>query len=196
MMGVVVVLMCCSVAVAAQGAPDRDAAERARIGDERTQAQRLYEERERACNERFAVTGCLETARAQRRETMDRLRHEELVLDNAQRKQRAAARAMRIREKQIAQESKPGPVVVRERPAEAPMPAPKASQTAARRDAVAASAVPRISDAQAQRNKAAFDAKQQQAIEHRAEVERRNAQRSQRSKQVAPLPVPKAASAP
>jgi len=190
---IIVALAACAVAAAARGGADQDAAERVRIRDERAQAQRLYDERERICNERFTVTRCLDEARAQRRETMDRLRHQELVLDNAERKQRAAARTMRIREKQIAQESKPGPLVVRERPAAVPKPG---SASAAGGSAIAASAVPRVSDEQARRNKAAFEVKQRLAAEHRADVERRNAERSRKTKPTAPLPVPKGASAP
>jgi hypothetical protein len=185
-------LAACVVVVAARAA-DSDAAERARIRDERAQAQRLFEEREHVCNERFAVTGCLDAARAQRRETMDRLRQQELVLDNAERKQRAAARAARIREKESIQESKPGPPGTREPPV-APKPAARASVPAA--SGATANAAPRISDEQARRNQAAFAEKQKQAAEHRADVERRNAERSQKTKASAPLPVPKAASVP
>jgi colicin import membrane protein len=193
---IVVALALCAMGAAAHAAADQTAAERARIRDERTQAQRLYEERERDCHERFAVTGCLEAARAQRREALDRLRHEELVLDNAERKQRAATRTARIREKQIAQESKPSPLVVRERSAAQRKPAPKATAAPSGGASTAASAPPRLSEEQARRNKAAFEAKQKQAAEHRAEVEQRNAQRSQKTKATAALPVPKAASAP
>jgi colicin import membrane protein len=193
---IIVALAACAIAAVALGGAEQDAVERARIREERAQAQRLYEERARVCSERFAVTRCLDEARAQRRETMDRLRHQDLVLDSAQRKQRAAARTMRIREKQIAQESKPSPLVVRERPAVPPRPALKATPPVAGGGAVAASAVPRISDEQARRKKAAFDAKQKQAAEHRADIERRNAERSQKTKPIAPLPVPQGASAP
>jgi colicin import membrane protein len=194
---IVVALAACAVAVFAQGAAaDQTALERARIRDERAQAQRLYEERERTCHERFAVTGCLDAARAQRREALDRLRHEELVLDSAERKQRAAARAMRIREKQIAQESKPTPLVVRERQAAPRKPVPKAAPERVSGADAAASATPRLSEEQARRNKAAFDAKQKEAAEHRADVEQRNAARSQKTRSKAALPLPQGASAP
>jgi colicin import membrane protein len=193
---ILVAVVACAVAAFAPGAAaDQTALERARIRDERAQAQRLYEERERTCHERFAVTGCLNAARAQRREALERLRHEELVLDNAERKQRAAARTMRIREKQIAQESKPPPLVVRERVAAPRKPAPKATPEQAS-GADAARGAPRLSEEQARRNKAAFEAKQKEAAEHRADVEQRNAARSQKTKPTAALPVPKGASAP
>ena len=143
------------------------------------------------------MTDCLEPARAQRRETMDRLRHEELVLENAKRKQRAAERSSRIREKQIEQESKPGPLVMRERKQEAGTKAtPKEAAPSSIASEPRPSLTPRISEAQARRNKEAFDAKQKQATEHRADVERRNAERLQKSKPVPALPVPKGASAP
>jgi len=190
-----IALAACAIVAVARGAPDTNATERARIRDERAQAQRLFEERERQCNERFAVTSCLESARAQRREALDRLRQEELVLDSAQRKQRAADRAARIREKDSTEASKPSPLVVRERPAEPRKPAAKPSQAAAS-GAPAASSAPRISDEQAKRNKEAFEEKQKQAAEHRADVERRNAERTRKAKPVPPLQVPKSASAP
>ena len=186
-------------AMMAQG-NDQNAAERARIREERAQAQRVYEERERECHERFAVTTCMDAARAQRRQAMERLRHEELVLDSAERKQRAAARETRVREKQIAQEAKPAPSVVPERaaaPTKARSKTPSKAPGSTTDDVVpAANATGRISEEQARRNRAAFEAKQKQAAEHRAEVERRNAERSQGSKPSAPLPVPGSASAP
>jgi colicin import membrane protein len=193
---IVLALAVCAVAALPRVvAADQTALERARIREERAQAQRLYEDRERTCHDRFAVTGCLDAARAQRREALDRLRHEELVLDSAERKQRAASRATRIREKQIAQESKPAPLVVRERLA-APRKPAKATPEQATAAAAAASAAPRLSEEQARRNKAAFDAKQKEAAEHRGDVEQRNAARAQRTKPTAALPVPKRASAP
>ncbi len=195
MMRIVVALSACAVA-AASVAADQDGAERARIREERTQAQRLYEARAKECSERFAVTGCLEEARAQRREALDRLRHEELVLDNAKRKQRAAERSSRIREKQVELESKPGPLVVRERKEGGSKPAPRKAASAPAQSASQSSLTPRVSDEQAKRNKAAFDAKQKQAAEHRAEVERRNAERLQKGKPVMSLPVSKGASSP
>jgi len=191
----VVALWACAIAASSQAA-DQNGVERARIREERAQAQRLYEERARACDERFAVTSCLEEARAQRREAMDRLRHEEFVLDNAKRKQRAAERTKRIREKQIEHESKPSPLVVRERTEAPAKRAAKTSPPAASGGASHASSTSHISDEQARRNRAAFEAKQKQAAEHRAEVEQRSAERLQKTKPTASLPVPKGASAP
>jgi colicin import membrane protein len=191
----VAVALCLSSALAV-GTDASDAVERGRIREERAQAQRLFEERERTCQAQFVVTSCLDGARQARRETLERLRHQELVLDNASRKQRAAARSAQIREKQDAKDSKPNPMVVRERQA-APVRPPAARASAPSATARASGAPrPQAQDAeQEKRNRATFEAKQREAATHRAEAEQRNAERAKKSKPVTPLPAQQPASA-
>lgn len=177
--------------VLATGAEADDAGERTRIREERAQAQRLYEERERTCQTQFVVTSCVDAARQERRTTLERLRHQELVLDTAVRKQRAATRSAQIREKQDAKDARPNPLVVRERQA-APA-RPPSTRAAPSSGARAASAPLRARDdaEQERRKRAAFETKQQEADAHRAEVERRNAERAKKTKPAAPLPTPR-----
>ena len=63
---------------------------------ERVQAEAQHAERERACRARFAVSGCLQAAGAARREALTRLRRQEIGLDEAERRERTAARGARL----------------------------------------------------------------------------------------------------
>ncbi|TMG97487.1 MAG: hypothetical protein E6H79_21125 [Betaproteobacteria bacterium] len=85
------------LALAAAAAHGAD--ERARIAAERAQAQKLYDTRYRECQSQFAVTACVDKARAERRATLEQLSQQQAVLDDAERKQRAAQRAQQIHEK-------------------------------------------------------------------------------------------------
>ena len=164
--------------------------ERERVRAERAQAEQRYAEAERDCNTRFVVTACVEAARVQRRDTLNRLRSEELVLDQAARRQRAAERAAAIRDKR-AHDDAP-----RAAP-RAPLPAPAASAPASRLHLRppgakgANRAEPRLSPETEARNRAAYEARLREAQEHRAAVERRNAERRAKGKtQSLPLPLP------
>jgi len=82
---------------AAAAADER--AERERIARERAAVQSRYAQQEQACRGQFAVTACVDRARAERREAMDHLTEQERVLDEAQRKRRAAERLARIEQR-------------------------------------------------------------------------------------------------
>jgi colicin import membrane protein len=163
--------------------------ERERIRAERAQAEQRYADAERDCNTRFVVTSCVEAARAQRRDALNRLRNEELVLDQAERKQRAAERAAAIRDKQAHDEAPPAAP-------RAPPPAPAASTPPSRlhlrsHGARTGRAEPRLSPEAEARNRAAYEARLREAQEHRAAIERRNAERQASSKKPSlPLPLP------
>lgn len=75
-------------------------AEHERIRRERdaVQAQRLRDES--ACYQRFAVEDCLRGVRAQARDAQGRLRTQEIELNDAERKEKAAERLQSIEEKQ------------------------------------------------------------------------------------------------
>jgi len=75
-----------------------DSAERARIARERADVEARFQAQRRECETRFAVTACVDEARAGHRQG-----REEGVLDEAQRRQRAAARLSAIEEKQRAE---------------------------------------------------------------------------------------------
>lgn len=85
------VLLCVGFAPA-QVVPDpapydaeRDARERVRIEQERARVEAQYQEARADCYQRFAVNSCLSDARRARRVVIDRLRAEEIVLDDAKR---------------------------------------------------------------------------------------------------------------
>lgn len=106
-----------------QSPPD-EAAQRERIARERDAAQADLAAREAECRSRFVVTGCIESARRQHRERLDRLQGEEEGLDAAQRRRRAAERLASIEQKTAALAQARAPV---DPAAAAASPAPAAS---------------------------------------------------------------------
>lgn len=75
--------------------PSGASAERARIEADRAKAQALFEKDEANCYQRFAVNDCLREVRVRRRATLEELRRQEIVLNDADRKKRAAEQARR-----------------------------------------------------------------------------------------------------
>ena len=76
------------------------AAERKRIEAERRAAGQRFETAEKACWQRFAVNACLRQARSDRRGTLDRLRQEDLALNEVERQRRTAARLRELEDKE------------------------------------------------------------------------------------------------
>jgi colicin import membrane protein len=181
--------VCGLLACASAHADDRE--ERTRIARERGEATLRFEERQRECEQRFAVTSCVDEARAEHRQALLRLRGQESVLDEAERKRRAAQRMAAIREKvsaEAARDAVPRPA----RPAPAmnvSAPRQKTSASAAPRVASAASSPDR--SAQEVRSRERFEKRQREAKAHRDEAARRQAERAKPGKApVAPLPDP------
>lgn len=79
-------------------------AERVRIAAERRRADAGFVAQEVACYKTFAVTDCLKAARSQRRELLADLRRQELSLNDADRKRRAAERVRSIEDRNSAQQ--------------------------------------------------------------------------------------------
>jgi uncharacterized membrane-anchored protein YhcB (DUF1043 family) len=184
--GVAIALLALAVPVHAD-----EAAERARISRERAEAQARFEQRQRECAQRFAVTPCVEEARAEHRQAMIQLRRQEGVLDEAQRKQRAAARLAAIEEKRRAEaERSVSPHSAAGPAASVQVKPPRAPASAAR-----AASVPASSPSTAvreQRKRAQFEARQRDAQAHREASQRRRAERETAGKATAPLPDPAA----
>lgn len=161
-------------------------AERARIASERAAVEARHAADEAECRGRFLVTRCLEEAKARRREGLERLRHEELVLDDDARRRRAAARleAIEARQRELAARppapAQPEPVI-REaaQPPAAPLPGYPVDDGAARREAEAAKAARRAEAAERRREQAAAD---------RERIAAREAERAARGKAAEPLP--------
>ncbi len=165
-------------------------ADRARISRERQQVEADYAAEVARCESQFIVASCVEKARQLRRSALDRLSREQNVLDDAQRKQRAAERLQRMQEKRKA---------VAERP---PEPAPRIVQRAAAASSAPAASRPveaphddRPTAAEQAERQAAYERRVKEAAEHRREVEQRNAKRAASHKPAASLPVPAASAA-
>jgi hypothetical protein len=174
-------------ALAADAAHDR-------IAGERAAANARLAEQERECETRFLVAPCLEEARRAHREKTASLRQAQLQLDEARRRETAAARRKAIAERLEAQQGRAsdaasGPPGVRLRRTAEPPPPPSAGKTSEPR-------APMLSASQARENANKFEARARAAREHRDSVERRNAERAAQGKAAAPLPVPSGASAP
>ena len=189
-----------------------ETAERERIRAEREQVESTYRQREAECRQRFVVTPCLEDARRDRRQANERLRQQLEVLDEAQRKQRAAQRMEEIRNRISGEEARRREEAEKrdQRP-----PPPKAPASEAVAPTLAASAPdvidaaeptgstakrspkPRAASAADQaRHQSDYERRQLEAQKHREAVERRNAQRAATGKKPSKgLPVPDAASA-
>jgi colicin import membrane protein len=107
-------LLACGLAGTSAAA--RDAAEqraqRERIKTERAHAEAVFAQRQRECSERFVVTSCIDEARRDRRQAIERLDRREAALNEAERKQRAALRMEAIRakvaENEVKRPRKPG----------------------------------------------------------------------------------------
>jgi len=171
----------------AAGAYADDAEQRARIRRERAEADARLRVQRAECEQRFVVTPCVDAARAEHRQTTLRLRSEEGVLDEAQRRQRAAARLAAIEDRQRAErERAKAPRTPRlASPPEADEPPADARTPRAAREVREPRAVPDRSADEA-RKRQRFDARQRAAQEHREQA----AQRGKNGKKAAPLPDP------
>lgn len=197
---------CCGLWLAAMPlsskAADDAAAERQRIAQERAAAEAAHAARVAECEQRFVVTPCVNTAQRELRETQDKLRQQQVMLDEAQRRQRAALRIEAIRRKVAADEQAPRPPVVSGAAsanltlrAQPPRAAASASRT---RQAVPLEPGQRaVSAALPARERTSRQAQKQAEMKaHREDVARREAARRASGKPLAaPLPVPRAASA-
>lgn len=77
--------------------------ERSRIQAERVRAEASYQAQETVCYARFAVTDCIRQARVHRREALETLRRQEVLLNDAERKRKVLAQIEQIKEKSSAQ---------------------------------------------------------------------------------------------
>lgn len=99
-------LLLAALGVWAQTAPElpdpsaRIEAEREQLQAERSAAERMYDERQRACWQRFAVNNCLQQVRRERHAALDPLRERELRLNEQERAWRSVQREQRLQDKQ------------------------------------------------------------------------------------------------
>lgn len=193
-------------------------AEAADAGRERIRAERAavdarFEAEEKACYGKFGVNDCLAAARKLRNQAVAGLRRQELELNDAERKRRAAERLGDFEARQ-AQENAPEAAARRQRaeadrkerearaagkaaqragrvasPETPPQPeAPRPVTPTGTPRAAEAFEAPAIDAAAAARNRDAFEARRQAAAAHKAEVLERNARRGKPA--APPLPPP------
>lgn len=165
-----------------------DRAERTRIAAERAAAESRYTAEEAECRKRFVVTACVDEAKARRREALGRLKHQEIVLDEQERRRRAAARLQAIEEKQREAATRPPmpaqPAPVIREAASAPAARGPQTPSAAERAQRA-----REEAARAQRRAQAAEERRQQAAEDRERIAGREAERRAKDKKPStPLP--------
>lgn len=194
--------------------PD-EAAQRERIRVERDAAGRRFDEAQKACRSTFAVNDCVDKARRERDDVLSELKRQERVLNEAERKRRAAERQKSIDERQSPERQQEE--AQRRAKAEADQKAreARAADKAARRAADEAQREQRggaaraasgasgpqgsargpqapgshgITPEEAAKNRAEYEQRMREAQQHKAEVEARNAKRTQPP--AAPLPAP------
>lgn len=73
----------------------RETEQRVWIAQARAQYQAQFNAQERVCYQRFAVNDCLNDSRRTQREVMADLRRQEILINDAQRKRRAAWQMLR-----------------------------------------------------------------------------------------------------
>lgn len=182
-------------------------AERDRIKTEQDRVEVVFVARERECRQRFVVTPCLDQARRDRRESLERLRQQQEVLDEAQRKKRAAQRIDEIRTKVSGEEEKQREAAVREPPRKEKQRTEVMTRSSPVQTAPHASAASGVASGGSQssparsvslerKRMADYERRQQEAKAHKEAVEQRNAERAASGKPPAKgLPAPGAASA-
>ena len=168
-------------------------AERARIAGERHAIEARYAAEAAECRRHFVVSACLEDVRRRQRQALAAPRREELQLDDAERRRRAAERIEAVRARQAAMVARPPPAPASEPvPHAAEAPRPAASQAPRTQDATAKTA----EAAAAARRAAAAKARREAAAADRARIAARQAQHRQEGQKSAPLPEPESASQP
>ena len=197
------------VAAQTPWAPADMEAEKTRIDGERKSIDARYDEERAVCYKKFAVQDCLTDARRRRRAQVEDLNRQEAILNDAERKRRAAAALERLDEKaspasateeaanrERAQQSQQGREQrAAERAADRQA---KDEQAAANRRAFEerqrahaqeqAKTAERRSQDQIERER--YEAKLKQAEQERAELEARNAKRTKPRSPPLPTPPP------
>jgi hypothetical protein len=79
--------------------------ERQRISEQRAHHEAVFQQAEQVCYRQFAVSDCLRRARLERREALNELRRQELVLNDLERQAKAMAELKRIESRSAPAES-------------------------------------------------------------------------------------------
>jgi colicin import membrane protein len=170
--------------------------ERERIAAERRRIEAELLADEKACYQKFAVTGCIEEARAKRRQVVSDLRRQEIGLNDLERKQRTAERLRELEDKETRQReqqqerSAKGLDKQADRDQRGAEKAAKAQQAASSARARPAPGEPKRLAGEAPdvgASQERYDQRLEDARQHREQVEKRAAQSTKTPK---PLPVP------
>lgn len=170
--------------------------ERERLAVERQVVEARHADAVAACQTKFFVNDCLEVARHQRQRALDSLRQQQLRLDDARRRDRAAERLKLQHDATLSRAAEPSsPVQRRPRQADAARAAASAALPLARTEGPSTPAsVPAVATRERQ-NQDAFDLRQQAAREHQRAVESRNGRQDAVRSPAASLPLPPASAA-
>lgn len=209
MRAVLPALLGAAAAFALPAAAEAPAAERARIATERSRVEAQYQGEERACWARFAVNDCLADARAKRRSALADLRRQEISLNDAERKQRAAERLRSLEQRPDTAPPAASPPKIRDRGDRDAKAAQRAAEQAARETEHArraktkrqADSAARVSEELARREaerasraeRAAENVKRREALQREARERQEALQRRLAARQkppAAPLPAP------
>ena len=211
-------LLACVLAflAAAPALAQDDSAERERIRSERAAADARLEAEQKACYGKFAVNDCLDKAKRAHGNTVSELRRQERVLNDAERKRRAADKQRELDERQSPERQKEAAERRARALAEQKERDERAAEKAARRaetETERARRPPREKEAkgapqpqgsaratqapksnaptaeEAAKNRAAFEKRQEEAARHKAEVAARAARRARPP--ASDLPAPK-----
>ena len=199
-----------AMATAMAAPPD----ERERLAGERRAVDARHAAAVAACQLRFLVNDCIEVARSQQRLALDGLRRQQLLLDDARRRERAAERLKLQQDRAQSQSQVPVPAAqasapLLRQPRQAAAGASAASAASVSSVASAASAAsstalklrhtasptaapafePRAASGERQHQQA-FDQRQQAAREHQRAVELRNARLDAARQPAGSLPLP------
>lgn len=79
------------------------AVERARLAAERTEVDKAFTDQRGICFKRFAVEECLAESRRQKRASLDHIKRQQAILNDAERKRRGGEALDRVEEKRSAQ---------------------------------------------------------------------------------------------
>ena len=174
------------------------AVERARINEARAALQTETQARERACYQHFSVNACLSEVRAKRRAALAELQREEIVLNDQERKERAAKAVAGQAEREATHAEKAAEAAAKpphEPQAKTPMSAASAAAQAERAHSAAERREAETARKQVQHaskvaneaeNTRRFEEKQGKAQKRQEERSRRNAQATKPA--AAPLP--------
>jgi colicin import membrane protein len=194
---VLALLMLAAASPSAVAAPQSDAAQRERIARDRAVIEREAQATQKLCAQQFAVTDCVDRAKAERRQRLRPLERELAALDDAQRKRRAAERLAQIQQRQASQaDVRPEVSVHKRKVAGGEQAGPVDAAAMAVEPQPRSSAQAAQSEAEAAKRAAASAKRTEQANAHRRVVEQRNAERARQGAPASSLPVPPAPPAP